>query len=110
MSRFLVGQPFASARRLTGKQGKLHEHQRQAGEAHPLGVTVEPGERRFAEFKYQLVLAKLQFHDALLVGVLPNFLQPLCHLHKRQDIKETFMKTTYCDFMLGIEAENVSPD
>ena len=57
---------LASDGRLTGKQGKLHEQQRQAGEAHAFGLAVEPRKGRRAEFENQLVFAELQFHDALL--------------------------------------------
>jgi hypothetical protein len=52
---------------LTRKQGKLNKQQRQAGQAHALGLAVKPSEGRVAEFENQLVFAELKFHDALLV-------------------------------------------
>jgi hypothetical protein len=54
---------------MTGKHGKLHEQQRQTGEAHAPGLAVKPGKGRFAEFENQLALAELQCHAALLGAV-----------------------------------------
>ena len=99
--------PLTLESRLTSKQGKLHEHQRQAGEAHALSLAVKPGERRFAEFEYQLVFAELQFHDVLLgEGGLPEYLQRLCHPEMRRDIKKTHIKTIACGLEPGGDRGN----
>ena len=57
----------SNQRGLAGEERKLDKHDRQAGEAHALGMAVKPGKSRRAEFEDQLVLTELNFHDALLV-------------------------------------------
>jgi hypothetical protein len=56
----------ASDGRLAGKQGRLREQQRQAGEAHVLGLAVKPNERRGTELENRLLFTESQFHDAFL--------------------------------------------